>query len=81
MLPASAIKASLQTAGQTKNKGDTILGTIISRGTIINVFTFDEMMHLRSEHGKKSCSKDLNHQTLAREVNLVVIHISLFRTA
>jgi hypothetical protein len=36
----------------------------------------DKMMHLRSEHDKKSCLEDLNHQTLTTEVNLVVIHIS-----
>jgi hypothetical protein len=56
MMPASTINASLQTAGRTKNMGDTI-----SRGVVIKSPPWDQMIHLRSEHGKKSCSEDLKH--------------------
>jgi hypothetical protein len=45
------------------------------------LYLWDQMVHLRSEHDEKSCLEDLSHRTLAGEVNLVVIHISLFGIA
>jgi hypothetical protein len=54
--------------------GDTFLRVTISRGA--RFVPSDKMMHIRSEHDKKSCLEDLNRQTLSTEVNLVAIHIS-----
>jgi hypothetical protein len=73
---------TIQTVGQAKkHRWHLPQSYHFKRCSYQGLYLWDQMVHLRSEHDEKSYSEDLSHRTLAREVNLVVIHISLFGIA